>query len=119
MARPKKADREKRRKPMSFRPENEDEEKDILAKVKRSGLSLSDYLRRSARSAHVVIRQAPAKSETDFALVHELNKIGVNLNQIVRSMHRKQKLPPELPRMLETIETYVMQATQNHGANDR
>jgi len=55
----------------------------IRAKAERAGLSLSAYVRRAALERDVVHR-------FDHAAVHQLRRIGVNLNQTVRVMHQGQ-----------------------------
>lgn len=51
--------------------------------ARRNGLSLSEYLRRLSQGEPVTLRRAKA----DARLIHELNAIGVNLNQIARNVN--------------------------------
>lgn len=47
-----------------------------------AGLNRSEYLRQAALAGRVVIKKTTA---ADPALIAELNKIGVNLNQLTRT----------------------------------
>ncbi|MEL7087318.1 MAG: plasmid mobilization relaxosome protein MobC [Planctomycetota bacterium] len=51
--------------------------------ARQAGLSLSEYLRRRALGEPITVRQG----KTDARLIHELNAIGVNLNQIARNVN--------------------------------
>ena len=51
--------------------------------ARQAGLSLSEFLRRRALGMPVVVRQG----KSDAALVHELNAIGVNLNQLTANVN--------------------------------
>lgn len=61
---------------------NEDEKERILKKASTS-LNLSDYLRKMALNGKVII---PAPSIDRNALL-EMNRIGVNINQIVKKIN--------------------------------
>lgn len=77
--RPKKAEHERRIK--SLRADvTIAEQQYVAAQAKAAGVSLGEYIRRRALGLSVVVRQAKA----DARLVHELNAIGVNLNQIAK-----------------------------------
>lgn len=77
--RPKKAEHERRIK--SLRADVTIAEKRFVADQARlAGVSEGEYIRRRALGLPVVVRQA----RVDARLVHELNAIGVNLNQIAR-----------------------------------
>jgi hypothetical protein len=108
MARPKKTKSDKRGKPMSFRPASEAEEQAILEKVRASGLSQSEYLRQAVLKTRLVVRQ----SKTDFQTIHELNKIGVNLNQLVHGAHIHGRIPDSIPALCQKIEDLIMKAIE-------
>lgn len=115
MARPKKNLAEKRGKPMSFRPASETEEQSIMEKVRQSGLSASEYLRQAALRSRVVVKES--KSKVDFDLIYELNKVGVNLNQLVHASHIRGEIPAAIPNLCEKIERLIMQAVEQDNAD--
>lgn len=57
------------------------EKAEIEERAERSGLSLAEYLRRRALGK-------PIKTQIDKEATHELNRIGVNLNQIAARAHQ-------------------------------
>ena len=73
-----------------------------FANAKKSGLSLSAYVRDLAVSGRAIVaNDAPAetpRSRVDFELVFQLQKIGVNLNQLTRVAHATGG---ELPKALK------------------
>ena len=84
MARPKKQDGEKRSETARFRVTVAEREY-IRAQARAAGLPGAEYLRRRALGYTV----PPARSGlTDPALISELNRIGVNVNQLARAVHR-------------------------------
>ncbi len=62
------------------------EDKDIIkAKAFEAGLSLSEYVRRQSLDGKIIIRRS---SQTlSFEMIHELKKIGNNINQIAKNMN--------------------------------
>lgn len=84
MARPRKEQHEKRSTPMQFRATVAEQEY-IRAQAETAGIKPSEYLRRRALGYEVV---AKAQLSANAALVSELNRIGVNVNQLARSVHR-------------------------------
>jgi len=50
---------------------------------KLAGISEADFIRRRVLGQPLVVRE----SRTDARLIHELNAIGVNLNQIARNLN--------------------------------
>ena len=84
MARPKKQDGEKRDEVARFRVTLAEREY-IRAQANAAGLGEAEYLRRRALGYAV----PPARSgRSDPALISELNRIGVNVNQLARATHR-------------------------------
>lgn len=59
------------------------EDQAIRASAAAAGITVGEYIRRRALSLPVIAKHARA----DSRLVHELNAIGVNLNQIARNMN--------------------------------
>ena len=82
MGRPKKSDHERRT--SSLRSGVTLAEKQhIRDQARAAGISEGEYIRRRCLGLPVVVRQG----KTDARLVHELNAIGVNLNQIARNVN--------------------------------
>lgn len=55
-----------------------------------AGLSVSEYIRRAALKIHI---KPPRASEPREAMA-ELNRIGININQIARALNRGRECPP-------------------------
>jgi len=91
MARPKKAAKEKRS--ANFPPVRVTEAEliHVQDQAGMAGLSVSDYLRQRALSGKVTPRRTPAQA----SLLVELNRVGVNLNQIARSLNGGRKEDPQ------------------------
>lgn len=73
----------------------------LRTQAERAGLSVADYARRRMLG-HVV---APSAARADAALVSELNRIGVNVNQLARVAH----VDPEFVRGWEYALTELRQ----------
>lgn len=76
-----------------------------------AGLSLVEY----CRHAIFKTRIAPKRGTTDQALLVELNRVGVNLNQIARHFNAGRDLSPEFPDVLAEVRAAV-QKVLNHDA---
>ena len=76
----------------------------ICANAQKSGLSVSEYVRRVAVDGHVVVRE---QSGYGMALAVQLRRVGVNLNQLTRFANANEELPPELVRLLPKLETIL------------
>ena len=83
MARPKKDPQEKRSEVARFRLTLA-EKAHLRTQVHASGLSEAEFLRRRALGLPVRV----TATRSDPALVSELNRIGVNVNQLARATHR-------------------------------
>jgi len=83
MARPVKDPEEKRTETARFRL-TVAERAYLRAQAEAAGLSETEFLRR--RALGLSVRPAPARN--DPALLSELNRIGVNVNQLARATHR-------------------------------
>ena len=80
--RPKKAEAERRVKQTNHRW-TVAEDIHLREQARTAGLTVAEYVRRRALGLPVVVRHA----QTDARLIHELNAIGVNLNQIARNLN--------------------------------
>ena len=112
MARPKKAPDAKRDLRVAFRLSAPDAEA-LGARAKAAGLPVSAYARTMALGGTVrIVRSA----EPDFALLDQLRRIGVNLNQLAREQHRRGGSDPDyLHHLCERIETLLTQAAGSGG----
>ena len=86
---------------------SEDEQVMLRTHAARSALSVSDYVRRQALRGDVIVDQ-PAEIMLPPAIVLELKRIGVNLNQIARVMNSGGDAPPELWRLCSRLEAIVV-----------
>lgn len=84
MARPRKEQHEKRSETERFRVTMAEREY-IRSQATAAGLTVPDYLRR--RALGYSIPPTPTRT-SDPALISELNRIGVNVNQLARATHR-------------------------------
>ncbi|WP_131575894.1 plasmid mobilization protein, partial [Paracoccus nototheniae] len=64
----------------------------VQAEAERAGVSVSEYCRAAALGQRVRVRSAP---DLSAALV-SLNRVGVNLNQITRTLNAGQPVPVDL-----------------------
>lgn len=100
MARPQKQEAERQDRFVSFRV-TEDDAEAIAARAAAAGMSVSAYAREQARRGRVVVRQSPG---LDAATLETVRRLGVNLNQITRTMHeRGGREPPELADLCRLI----------------
>ena len=67
------------------------------------GLSVSEFVRR--RALGVPLPPQSADRQTRDKLAVSLLRIGVNLNQIAKHMNAGRHAPPELPALVDTINT--------------
>jgi hypothetical protein len=82
------------------------------AKAARTGLSLSEYCRRAILGHRVTTSTEPQQVNTE-ALV-ELNRVGVNLNQIARVANRGEQLPRSFPEILSSVLAAVERLSAGH-----
>lgn len=111
MARPKKEQREARTERLNLRF-SPDEWGEIEAKARAAGLSATEFCRMAALGVRIEaapVDRAPA-SPAGVAHVVALNRVGVNLNQIARSLNSGMGLEP---RELETSLHRVNQLLDN------
>ncbi len=88
---------------LSFRL-SRDEKKAINDNAKKAGLSLSDYQRKACLEPIIVAKD----NVVDKDLVHQLLKIGNNLNQLTKHAHVHRSYDSDrLHFILDRIETLV------------
>lgn len=76
----------------------------VRERAAAAGLTESAYLRRIATTGRIVVKQARA----DAALTAQLQRIGVNLNQMTRAMHIKGgDVPLALQDVLADVQTLL------------
>lgn len=83
----------------------------IEEKAFKAGLTLAGYCRRAIFKA----RFTPVRTSTDQALLVELNRVGVNLNQIARRVNAGRNLPPDFPDVLAEVREAVRKVLA-HGS---
>lgn len=98
MARPTKAPEEKRTALVRFRV-TVLERAMIDEAAAAAGLDPSEFCRRRALSYRI----PPARSVADDRLIYEINRIGVNLNQIKRAAHLGKTLEGKLSAALDEL----------------
>lgn len=102
--RPKKADNETRARRIAFRV-TEDELMQIEAAALRAQVGVGEYARHAALTARA---PQPPKSQTSMAAVSELNRVGVNLYQLVKHLNfGTGHIPADLDSLLADIRNAV------------
>lgn len=71
----------------------------IETQAATAGLSVSEYVRGTAIRRKI----APQKSAVDDRLLLELNRCGVNLNQIAKGVNRGQGLPRDMAEAIAEL----------------
>lgn len=104
MGRPVKQEHEKRSEVVQTRVTLAEHEH-MRGAAEAAGLSVSDYLRR--RACGYMVTTGAARRSVDPALVSELNRIGVNLNQITRNIHSGRRLRLHAKEVLRELETVL------------
>lgn len=84
----------------------------VEAKAAQSGLTLSDYCRRAILGHRITASTEPQRVNTE-ALV-ELNRVGVNLNQIARVANRGEPLPRSFAETLSAVLVAVERLAAGH-----
>lgn len=104
MARPRKQDTEKRTRVVSFRV-TDAEYAQLEAGANAAKSSVSDYARLSSLRARVEVVNAPPALSAKEAM--ELNRIGVNLNQLTRVANATRDLPAGLEHVARQLIPFV------------
>jgi hypothetical protein len=107
MARPKKEAPDTRPHVLSFRASDE-ERATIFARAAQVGVPYSDYARCMSLSGRINTVQAPARLSIEA--ITELNRIGVNLNQLTRIANATGEMPARLPSTLDRINALLDEA---------
>ncbi len=107
MARPRKQTAAKRHHVISFRLTPE-EHANLAERAARTGQNLGDFVRASAFKSRVVVSEAPPALPVE--VLAELNRIGVNLNQIARVANATGNIPPGLPPLLFRLNAFLDKA---------
>ena len=85
----------------------------VRAQAHTAGLDPSEYLRR--RALGHVVAPSPAR-QVDPALVSELNRIGVNVNQLARAVHSDRAFAGFWREIGEELSGLLRKVLQAHGA---
>lgn len=112
MARPNKHDHEQRSVKEQYRV-TVAERAYIRGQAKAAGLRPSEYSRRRALGYEV---PAKAASAPNAALISELNRIGVNVNQLARSVHRGSAFQSFWEEIGEELSTVLAKLVSEHGS---
>lgn len=99
MARPRKAEDERRTTQLPPVRMTEAERVHVEDQAARAGLPVSDFARRVVLGYRV----APARSAADDRLLLELNRIGVNMNQIARNLNSDRPENIDLSEVLAEL----------------
>lgn len=108
--RPSLAVAESRAERVAFRM-TEEELARVQAEAARAGVSVSEYCRAAALGQRVRVRSAP---DLSAALV-SLNRVGVNLNQIARTLNAGQPVPVDLDEVLADVRAAVERLAELEG----
>lgn len=112
MARPRKDEHEKRQAHLPPVRLTEAELITIGDQARAAGLSLSDFARRRLLGESVT----PRPSAADARLLSELNRCGVNLNQIAHRLNRSQDLRYDLSAVLAELSRVLSLVGRSYGS---
>lgn len=112
MARPSKAAHEKRTQRFNLRFTLAEIEH-VRSQAAATGLDPHEYLRR--RALGYAVPPAPQRS-ADPALVSELNRIGVNVNQLARASHRGSEFTRYWADIGHELKVVLRQMVMRDGA---
>jgi hypothetical protein len=82
------------------------------SRVREANLDSGDFNRQALLSGQVVVRR---KGRTDPAVILQLQRIGVNLNQIARTCNTHGGVPDNLDQLCRKVEEIVMRAVEQEG----
>jgi|TARA_R110000744_G_scaffold241092_1_gene358433 hypothetical protein len=113
MARPRKQEHEKRSARLGPFDVTEAERAHVEAQAAAAGVTLTEYGRQRILSGRVTLPPSP----TDASLLTELNRVGVNLNQIARALNRgRDEDPHHLGHVLHQLHTVLEKVGRSYGA---
>jgi hypothetical protein len=84
----------------------------VEAQAAAAGVALAEYVRRGVLGQRV----APARTAADDRLLLELNRVGVNLNQIARSLNSDRPERADLASALSELRAVVADLARGAGA---
>ena len=99
MGRPRKAPEERRDERLPAPRVTSDELGFVVQQANAAGIDMAEFIRRRALGRRV----APARAVADDRLLLEINRIGVNLNQISRAAHLGKTLEGKLATALDEL----------------
>lgn len=89
---------------------------DLEQRARAAGCSVAAYTRQAVFGAAIETATRPARMRDELAareLAIQVQRVGVNLNQIVRRMNEDHTPPPrDLTMLVDEIRAYVRQARQ-------
>ena len=88
---------------LSLRLTEEEKEK-IREKSEQAGMSISDYTRAILLSSKNVKRKQKINCEAVKMLAYEINRIGVNINQIAKKINSTRDIDIQVLETLKNIE---------------
>ena len=80
-----------------------EDKKSIRLKADQCDLSMSEYIRNMALNGKIIIRQ----NSVDFETVHQLKKIGININQQTKALHATGTIPYELKALWKKLDVLL------------
>ncbi|MBW3099266.1 plasmid mobilization protein [Pseudohoeflea coraliihabitans] len=101
--RPKKAPGEQRSERLSGVSLTPAERHHVEAQAERAGLPVSEFCRRAILGQRI----RPRRSASDDRLLVELNRVGVNLHQIVRALNFKKGIPRDIDEAIQAVTRVV------------
>ncbi len=104
MARPKKSADKRLTKRVKFDLTSFDYSKSLQS-AKAAGMSLTAYSRQLHLSGNVVIKQT---RKLDYATYDQLRRLGILLNQLTKTANITGKISPEIIRLSERIEKFLI-----------
>jgi len=78
--------------------------KKIKSLAGRAGLSLSDYVRRNSLAESKEVPDSKEFIAMQSEFIFQIQKIGVNINQIVKSYHSYCFTPTDKEKLLQNLE---------------
>lgn len=113
MARPKKNDAEKRLANFPAVRVTEAELFDLHSKAEAAHLTPSEFIRQRVLAGKIT----PPRTPSQASLITELNRIGVNLNQIARQVNRgRDHDPHHLDHVLLELTRILEKAARSYGS---
>ena len=84
----------------------------VQAQATHAGIGAHEYARRRVLGHRV----PPARSQIDAALLSELNRIGVNLNQLARTINRGAEVQGDAEALLAQVRDIIEQIGGGFGS---